>query len=200
MKRNTTELTSDELSAEIAKVQTEDISTYPSVFQMGRNLVKQGWLSAVGMAKGQPLLASPEKAAARLEICKTCDYFDAGPQRCKKCGCYMASKANLEHSACPLAKWGELQTIPIATKVEPLPNTTKPLELNLTASLSPYDMISGPSSSYLSRLDGSLLRNFTEYEKIEFLDKYQASVLAGEATHSFKVKNITFTILEYKSQ
>lgn len=199
MKRDTTSLTSEELAQEVQKIQTEDISSYPSVFQMGRNVVKQGWLTAVGLAKGQPLLSSAEKAAARLEICKNCEFFDALPQRCKKCGCYMTAKANLEHSACPISKWGELQTLPVASNFRLQSGSTFPAVPEVSANLPSYSAISGSQAGvdgFIQKIDGSLLKNFTESEKMDFMYKYEATAISGSVAQSFKIRNITFTILE----
>ena len=44
-------------------------------------------------------------AAARLETCKTCDWFRQKSQTCKKCGCFMKLKTTLEQAKCPLGKW-----------------------------------------------------------------------------------------------
>lgn len=43
--------------------------------------------------------------AARLEVCKTCEFFRERTQQCKKCGCFMKLKTKLEHSRCPIGKW-----------------------------------------------------------------------------------------------
>lgn len=49
---------------------------------------------------------SPEELAAyRLEICKTCEFYRARTNQCKKCGCFMKLKTNLEHAKCPIGKW-----------------------------------------------------------------------------------------------
>lgn len=44
-------------------------------------------------------------AAARLEICKTCDWFRQKSQTCKKCGCFMKLKTTLEQAKCPIGRW-----------------------------------------------------------------------------------------------
>jgi hypothetical protein len=82
----------------------ENLSEFPSAFQMARNLLKQAWTTSIDVAKGQPLLASAEKAAARMDICKGCEFFRE--PRCTKCGCFMDKKVHLESSQCPTNKWG----------------------------------------------------------------------------------------------
>lgn len=41
----------------------------------------------------------------RLDICHTCPAFKPLTQRCKKCGCFMTMKSQLEKAYCPLGKW-----------------------------------------------------------------------------------------------
>lgn len=49
--------------------------------------------------------SSEELAAYRLEICKGCEWFRSKSQTCKKCGCFMKLKTNLEKAKCPIGKW-----------------------------------------------------------------------------------------------
>ncbi len=49
--------------------------------------------------------SSEELAAYRLEICKACDWFRPNTQKCRKCGCFMNLKTNLEQAKCPIDKW-----------------------------------------------------------------------------------------------
>jgi len=92
---------------QIAKEQlaTENVSNFPSFFQMARNAAKQAWLSGKGAILGEGFLATAEKAFNRLEICKTCEFYR--DTRCLKCGCFMEAKAQLEAATCPANKWGE---------------------------------------------------------------------------------------------
>jgi len=46
-----------------------------------------------------------ELAAYRLEICKTCPFFNQALQKCRKCGCFMKLKTSLERAKCPVGKW-----------------------------------------------------------------------------------------------
>jgi hypothetical protein len=101
-------MTPEEYNQAQQQLQNESLDQFPSTFQMARNLMKQAWLSGTGFMQGKPFLATPEKSYARLEICKTCEFFK--DTRCLKCGCYMEKKAHLEMSQCPINKWGDLQT------------------------------------------------------------------------------------------
>ena len=80
---------------------------FPSLFVQADNLVKQVISSGTDALKGKPLVASTEKAKARLDICAACEFFHQG--RCLKCGCFMNKKAHLESAQCPIDKWGDLQ-------------------------------------------------------------------------------------------
>ena len=46
-----------------------------------------------------------EKAAERLNICKSCDRIIKVTLTCKECGCFMKVKTKLETSKCPKNKW-----------------------------------------------------------------------------------------------
>lgn len=49
---------------------------------------------------------SPEELAQyRLEICQTCEFFRAKTNQCKKCGCFMKLKTQIEKASCPIGKW-----------------------------------------------------------------------------------------------
>lgn len=76
---------------------------FPSLFTQARNLIEQAVASGTGMFSGNPLIASIEKAKARLDICATCEFFNQG--RCTKCGCFMNKKAHLDAAQCPMNKW-----------------------------------------------------------------------------------------------
>jgi len=41
----------------------------------------------------------------RIEICKSCDQYDANQNRCNNCGCFLNIKASWNSEKCPLNKW-----------------------------------------------------------------------------------------------
>jgi hypothetical protein len=45
-----------------------------------------------------------DKVEARREICKACPLV-TGDFKCRKCGCTLAIKINLDNFSCPLGKW-----------------------------------------------------------------------------------------------
>lgn len=45
----------------------------------------------------------------RLEICSSCDAYEASRGRCHYCGCSMKTKARLKSQDCPIGKWPPLQ-------------------------------------------------------------------------------------------
>lgn len=53
---------------------------------------------------------TPEKSyAERLEICKSCDFWDskgfANTGKCKLCGCSTITKLRMNTAKCPIGKW-----------------------------------------------------------------------------------------------
>lgn len=42
---------------------------------------------------------------SRLEICRSCEFFRARTETCKKCGCFMKLKTKLHNAKCPIGKW-----------------------------------------------------------------------------------------------
>lgn len=52
----------------------------------------------------QPRAAS-DKVAERLEICRSCEFFNNRLQQCTKCGCFMKLKTKLDRAHCPIGHW-----------------------------------------------------------------------------------------------
>lgn len=46
-----------------------------------------------------------ELKMARLAICQQCEFFRHNSQTCRKCGCFMKLKTQLENAKCPIGKW-----------------------------------------------------------------------------------------------
>jgi len=84
-------------------LETEDLSPFPSAFQMARGLARDAWKAAREAATGTPLMLPAEAARARFDVCASCPEFDDG--RCRKCGCFMNVKAHLSAMNCPLGRW-----------------------------------------------------------------------------------------------
>lgn len=195
MKTHTTSLTPEELSNEVQKIKTENLSSYPSVFQMGRNFLKQGWLTAVAAAKGQPILTTPEKGAARLAICDTCDFFDKDKGRCMKCGCFMRAKAHIEVATCPAALWVGLEDRANAPASLTIPEGGTPLlERNVNVPFIDTGSIRVNYNIKDEIMKG--LRGFSPTELEYFSRKYDEAAVSLDSTNkTFKIKNITFTVV-----
>jgi hypothetical protein len=56
------------------------------------------------MINGSPRVPE-EVIKQRLDICHACPAFRPLTQKCKKCGCFMKMKTQLEKAYCPLGKW-----------------------------------------------------------------------------------------------
>lgn len=48
---------------------------------------------------------SNEVSKKRLDVCSACPELTKVTSQCKKCGCFMKTKAKIKHAACPLSKW-----------------------------------------------------------------------------------------------
>ena len=54
---------------------------------------------------------SPEKKQYRLDICKTCEFFNENSYQCEQCGCFLEIKTFWASEKCPIDKWGpEIET------------------------------------------------------------------------------------------
>ena len=73
----------------------------PDVFTLAKNF---GNSVANHLADGMRKVTD-EQLNNRIEICKTCDKFDAQEHRCKHCGCFLNIKASWNSEKCPLDKW-----------------------------------------------------------------------------------------------
>lgn len=49
--------------------------------------------------------ATAELASKRFDICKSCPELIKITKQCKKCGCFMALKTQLQIATCPIGKW-----------------------------------------------------------------------------------------------
>jgi hypothetical protein len=78
---------------------------YPSVPEMGTNLAKFAFDLLKKSMKGDALLVSEEIAQERMNICKTCEYYDPEKNRCKHCGCFLEHKVKWSLDGCPIEKW-----------------------------------------------------------------------------------------------
>lgn len=81
---------------------------YPSLTQQGQNLAKFTFEVIKEAFKGghEKLFVNAEIQKKRLDICKSCIYFDSSQGRCKSCGCYLTHKVKFSLESCPMDKWG----------------------------------------------------------------------------------------------
>ena len=77
----------------------------PSLFQMAKNVTK----AAANFVKGGMKIVTEEQLRMRLDICRSCDKFDAkafnGTGRCSLCGCSTVLKLKMATEKCPIDKW-----------------------------------------------------------------------------------------------
>lgn len=80
---------------------------YPSLPEQGNNLAKFSFDLIKNALHGGALNSSVEVQSERLEICKTCDFYDGIQVRCKECGCFLHPKVSFALSTCNIGKWSE---------------------------------------------------------------------------------------------
>ena len=82
---------------------------YPSLSEQGRNLVKFSFDLVKNALQSGALMVSDEIKAQRLEICKSCEWYDDNNEqsKCKKCGCFVIPKVSFALDSCPVKKWTE---------------------------------------------------------------------------------------------
>jgi hypothetical protein len=83
----------------------ETLHTFPSNFQMTRNLAKEFWKLGKAAATGLPVLVPVEVGYNRLAICESCPKLQKESYRCSACGCFMKTKSQIAVSECPDGKW-----------------------------------------------------------------------------------------------
>jgi len=80
---------------------------YPSLPEMTGNLAKFAFDLIKKSMKGDALMVSDQIAEERLEICKSCEYYDPEQLRCKHCGCFLEHKVRWALDSCPIEKWSQ---------------------------------------------------------------------------------------------
>jgi len=91
--------------ARIASLQSSNKPPMPSVGAMARSVAESMVRNVQSVAAGNAFRLSEEQANSRLDICKTCEFFNSAQSRCNKCGCFMAIKTYLKAEKCPIGKW-----------------------------------------------------------------------------------------------
>ena len=80
---------------------------YPSLPEQGKNLAKFSFDLIKNALQTGALIVSAEVQAQRLEICKSCEWYDDTQTKCKHCGCYLPAKVSFALDSCPVQKWTE---------------------------------------------------------------------------------------------
>lgn len=83
----------------------ENDKELPSITEQGKNLAKFTFevVKNTVSLNGNPIVPN-ETYQERLSICQECEYYSKS-KRCKKCGCFIESKARIAIAKCPLQKW-----------------------------------------------------------------------------------------------
>lgn len=87
---------------DIIRLQAEE---YPTVWAMIKNFFGTGRKVIVQGIKDRKVFAKKDVVDQRLSVCRGCEHFVAGNNRCKQCGCGMDGKAKFLAAECPIGKW-----------------------------------------------------------------------------------------------
>ena len=88
-------------------MENTDNNSYPTVGEQGQNLAKFTFQVIKKALQNEALFVSSEVKQERLTICRGCDRYDPGQNRCRECGCFLDQKASYAIDSCPLHKWDE---------------------------------------------------------------------------------------------
>lgn len=83
----------------------------PDIFTQVHNIITSSINHAI---EGMPKSTEEEKTR-RLEICKSCEFFDSVSIRCNSCGCFLEIKTSWASEKCPISKW---ESVPQQAKTE----------------------------------------------------------------------------------
>jgi len=79
---------------------TEEQPQYPSLIQQAKNLAQ--FTSDV---VNDPNKVDDAVYEQRLDVCKSCNFYDVEQNRCMQCGCWLKYKARYSAGQCPIGKW-----------------------------------------------------------------------------------------------
>ena len=90
-----------------ATAPTQTSPALPGAGQLAVNAAGALARNVLQAARGGPVLATREIAESRHEICRTCEHYHPGQDRCahRDCGCFLKAKAWLHAERCPAGKW-----------------------------------------------------------------------------------------------
>lgn len=80
--------------------------SYPSIPEQGKNLAKFIFDVIKTTWNGDHLTVSDEVYEERLDVCRSCEWYDESQNRCRHCGCFLREKARYAIDSCPIKKWG----------------------------------------------------------------------------------------------
>jgi Family of unknown function (DUF6171) len=83
----------------------EDELKMPSVKDMAKSFIDSAKDVVAGAISGENILVSDDVRESRLEICRSCEFFEKVKSRCSKCGCFMEIKTKFANVQCPIDKW-----------------------------------------------------------------------------------------------
>lgn len=83
----------------------EKKKSYPSALKQMSNLFSSASAVAKDIVNGNELFVSNEIRQNRMNVCLSCEWYDAEQVRCKSCGCFLEQKTQYTSQSCPQNKW-----------------------------------------------------------------------------------------------
>lgn len=84
----------------------EQEQEYPSLPEQASNLAKFSFnVVRAALTSDDALVVSEEIRDQRMNVCKSCEYYDSRQVRCRHCGCFLETKIRFAIDSCPLQKW-----------------------------------------------------------------------------------------------
>ena len=90
------------------KCEEPEENSFPTNYQMAKNLLGSIKDIAKGAIQGEGLLVEEAIFNERMDICATCPKFVHESARCTECGCFMNKKAMFKKTECPLSLWEQV--------------------------------------------------------------------------------------------
>lgn len=80
--------------------------SYPSLGDQAKNLAQFSFnVIRSALNSDESLLVTEEIREQRMDICRSCEFYDPKQIRCRHCGCFLESKVRFAIDSCPLQKW-----------------------------------------------------------------------------------------------
>ncbi len=82
---------------------------FPSKGDQGKNLAKFTMSVVkdvvIGGIGSDNIFVDSTVQNKRMDLCRSCEYYNKSSNRCQQCGCWMIQKIKFKVSTCPIERW-----------------------------------------------------------------------------------------------